>query len=86
VIEREVFGDPRVAPVLARMQVLRPDVTANDAADQALMRHWQVQGPPTLMLIGPDGREQRRVRVVGEIDADAFLARLRSVEGATTPW
>lgn len=86
VIEREVFGDPRVASVLAKMQVLRPDVTANDATDQALMRHWQVQGPPTLMLIAPDGREQRRVRVVGEIDADEFLARLRSVDGEATPW
>ena len=86
VIEREVFGDPRVASVLARMQVLRPDVTANDATDQALMRHWQVQGPPTLMLIAPDGREQRRIRVVGEIDADGFLARLQSVDGAATPW
>ncbi|MGH8085874.1 MAG: protein-disulfide reductase DsbD [Lysobacter sp.] len=86
VIEREVFGDPRVASVLAQMQVLRPDVTANDATDQALMRHWEVQGPPTLMLIAPDGREQRQVRVVGEIDADGFLARLQSIEGEATPW
>jgi len=86
VIEREVFGDPRVASVLARMQVLRPDVTANDATDQALMRHWRVQGPPTLMLFSPDGREQRQLRVVGEIDADAFLARLESVAGGSTPW
>lgn len=76
VIEREVFGDPRVAATLGRMQVLRPDVTANDAIDQALMRAWGVAGPPTLLLVGPDGRERRELRTVGEIDAADFLARL----------
>jgi thiol:disulfide interchange protein DsbD len=76
VIERNVFGDPAVASRLARMQVVRPDVTRNDAQDQALLKHWGVMGPPTLMLIGPDGQERRDLRVVGEIDARAFLARL----------
>ena len=79
VIEREVFGDPRVAARLARMQVLRPDVTANDAVDRELMQAWQVVGPPTLMLVGPDGREVRALRTVGEISADRFLERLEQV-------
>ncbi|WP_132986069.1 protein-disulfide reductase DsbD [Luteimonas terricola] len=81
VIEREVFGDPRVADVLAGMQVLRPDVTANDAEDQALQRAWQVAGPPTLLLIGPDGEERRAERTIGEVGADAFLLRLQRVMG-----
>lgn len=77
VIERDVFGDPAVAAALSRMQVVRPDVTANDATDQALMRAWQVVGPPTLLLIGPDGRERRAFRTTGEITPQRFLARLR---------
>lgn len=76
VIERDVFGHPEVAARLASMQVLRPDVTANDAVDQALLRHWGVPGPPTLILIGPDGRERRAQRTIGEIDAHDFIARL----------
>ena len=76
VIEREVFGDPAVAARLARMQVVRPDVTRNDAADRELLRHWGVLGPPTLILVSPDGEEQRALRVVGEIPASDFLARL----------
>lgn len=79
IIEREVFGDPRVAARLARMQVLRPDVTANDAVDRELMKAWQVLGPPTLMLVGPDGREARALRTVGEISADDFLGRLEQL-------
>ncbi|WP_235991374.1 protein-disulfide reductase DsbD [Halopseudomonas xiamenensis] len=76
VIEREVFGDPAVAARLARMQVVRPDVTRNDAADRELLRHWGVLGPPTLILVSPDGEEHRALRVVGEIPANDFLARL----------
>ncbi|MDH5856498.1 protein-disulfide reductase DsbD [Lampropedia aestuarii] len=76
VIERQVFGDPTVAARLARMQVVRPDVTRNDADDQALLKHWGVLGPPTLILIGPDGKERRELRSIGELDARAFLARL----------
>lgn len=79
IIEREVFGDPRVAERLARMQVVRPDVTANDAVDRELMKAWEVVGPPTLMLISPDGREARALRTVGDISADQFLQRLDQV-------
>jgi thiol:disulfide interchange protein DsbD len=76
VIERNVFGDPSVSSRMAAMQVLRPDVTRNDATDKALMKRWQVLGPPTIILIGPDGSERRAQRTVGEVDAQEFLARL----------
>lgn len=76
VIEREVFADPRVQQALRDMQLLRPDVTANNADDRALMRTHQILGPPTMLLIGPDGKERRAERIIGELSADEFLARL----------
>lgn len=83
VIEREVFGDPRVQQALATMQLIRPDVTANDAQDQALLRQHQILGPPTLLLIGPDGQERRAERMIGELSADEFLARLLRTQQGT---
>ena len=76
-IEHAVFANPRVQGALADMQLLRPDVTANNADDQALLRAHQILGPPTMLLIGPDGKERRAERVVGELSADEFLARLQ---------
>nr|WP_299244282.1 protein-disulfide reductase DsbD [uncultured Halomonas sp.] len=80
VIEEEVFGDPRVQRELASMQLLRPDVTENDAADKAMLKAHGVLGPPTIMLIGPDGKERRAQRIVGEISAEAFLERLEQAQ------
>ncbi len=76
VIERNVFGDPVVGKRLSSMQIVRPDVTRNDASDQALMKRWGVMGPPTLILIDPDGHERRAQRIVGETSAAGFLGRL----------
>lgn len=76
VIEEEVFGNPRVQARLETMQLLRPDVTANDATDRELLDAYGILGPPTLMLFGPDGKERRAQRIVGEITSEAFLERL----------
>jgi len=76
VIESQVFGNAEVQAALGDFQLLRPDVTANDAADQAMMRQFGIVGPPTLLLIGPDGQERRAARVVGELGADEFLQHL----------
>ncbi|SFH32131.1 protein-disulfide reductase DsbD [Modicisalibacter xianhensis] len=83
VIEEEVFGNPRVQAQLETMQLLRPDVTANDATDRELLDAHGILGPPTLMLFGPDGEERRAQRIVGEITADAFLERLEQARQAS---
>jgi thiol:disulfide interchange protein DsbD len=71
--ERNVFGRPEVIQRLANLQVLRPDVTKFDADDQALLKRLQVLGPPTMILIAPDGKEARAQRMVGELSASDFL-------------
>ncbi len=75
VIEKEVFGDPRVQRSLAGVLLLRADVTANDARHRELMRTHQVVGPPTVMMVDAAARERREARLVGEFTADQFLQR-----------
>lgn len=78
VIEEEVFGDPDVISALADMQLLRADVTVNDQQDQELMRELRILGPPTILIIGPDGQEYRAQRTTGEVSAKQFLDRLEA--------
>ncbi|WNK20855.1 protein-disulfide reductase DsbD [Halomonas piscis] len=82
VIEEEVFGNAEVQQALGDFQLLRPDVTENDADDRELMQAFNIIGPPTLLLIGPDGEERRAARIVGELGPDEFLQRLSQAQGS----
>ncbi len=70
------FTDPRVRARLQGLQLLRADVTANNPADQALLKRFQLFGPPGIIFFR-DGREVGRV--VGEENAQAFLRSLQRV-------
>ncbi len=76
VIDREVFGNTAVQQALAGVHLIEVDVTANDEVDRELMQALGVVGPPTIMLFGPEGAEQRGHRVIGEISAGDFLENL----------
>ena len=80
-MEESTFRDPRVLAALGGVRVLRADVTANDAADQALMKRLGILGPPAILFFGPDRMERRRYRTVGFKDATDFTKR---VTGATS--
>ena len=74
-MEKEVFGDAQVQASLKGVRILRPDVTLTNPASRELLNRYQVMGPPTLLLIGPDGVERRSQRITGEVDASQFLTR-----------
>ena len=78
-MEHYTFSDPEVARALAQLTLLRVDVTANSADDQALLQRFGIYGPPTIAFYSRDGREQPALRVVGYMKAAPFvdvLARL----------
>ena len=77
VIDKTVFGNPQVQKALANAKLLRPDVTDDDAASRRLMHAVGIMGPPTILFIGPNGKERRSARVVGELSAEAFLEHWR---------
>jgi thioredoxin:protein disulfide reductase len=77
-MERYTFTDPGVQSALAHVSLLRADVTAGNADDQALLRYFGIIGPPTIAFYGTDGRERSQYRVVGYMKADAFAARARA--------
>ncbi|MFO0510228.1 MAG: protein-disulfide reductase DsbD [Gammaproteobacteria bacterium] len=73
-MERYTFTDPGVQKALAGALLLKADVTANDEADQSLLKRFGIFGPPTIAFWGPDGTERAQFRVVGFMKAEAFAA------------
>lgn len=76
VMERKVFRKPEVAARLARLHLVQADVTANNEADRALLKRFNLLGPPTIVFFDRDGREISQARLVGKKDAEEFLAHL----------
>jgi len=76
-LERRTFAHPDVQAALAPFVLLRADVTANDAADRALLARFELFGPPAVLLFDASRQELRAQRLVGFASPDAFLGRLR---------
>lgn len=76
VIEREVLNAPQVTRQLGDYQLVRFDITESNAAQRALLDRYQLFGPPAIQLFDGKGEEWLDLRVVGEVDAATFAARL----------
>jgi len=75
-MQRFTFTDPGVRDALKSVRLLRADVTANSADDQALLHQFQIYGPPTIAIYDAQGHEHQEYRVVGYMKAAEFAALL----------
>jgi thiol:disulfide interchange protein DsbD len=75
-MEKETFIDPAVKAKLAKAVLLRADVTANTPDDRALLKRFNLFGPPGLIFFDAQGREVEPARVVGFQDSERFVASL----------
>ena len=76
-MEAYTFVDKDVQAALSTTVWLQADVTANDAADKALLDRFGVFGPPTIIFFGPDGEQRHGYEVVGYMKAPDFTEHVR---------
>lgn len=81
-MEKFTFTDSRVRKELDQMLLLQADVTANNANDKALLKRFQLFGPPGIIFFDDDGHEIREVRVIGFQNGDRFLRALKQARGS----
>ncbi len=75
-MEHQTFTDPAVHKALQKVVLLQADVTANDADDQALLKHFGIFGPPSIMFFDANGEERRAFRIVGFQGPQEFTAHV----------
>ena len=89
-MERNLFPDPEVSALLADFVLIRADVTENNAAQRALLSHFELFGPPSMLFFTPveNGAEAeyelRPYRLQGEIGRAAFTRHLEMVLARTS--
>lgn len=77
VIEREVLTAPEVASQLGAYHLVRFDMTASTPEQRALLDRYKLFGPPAILFFARNGDEWSESRVVGEITATDFAAKLQ---------
>ena len=83
-LEKYTFGDSEVQALLSRVELLRTDVTRNDAEDQALLKRFGLFGPPAILFFDLNGTERPGYRIVGFMGPEAFRTHALSAFGAVT--
>ena len=59
------FADTQVQQALQSVQLIKVDVTANDAEAKQLTQRYEVLGPPTLQLINSAGEWRKDLTLIG---------------------
>lgn len=76
-MDRFTFTDPQVKNRLKDVILLKADVTANNADDQALLKRFALFGPPGIIFFDKEGKEID-FQVIGFQSPKRFLASLNS--------
>lgn len=78
-MERFSFNDAKVQARLKNFVTLQADVTANTEADTALLKRFDLFGPPGIIFFDAQGEEIRDRRVIGYQPPEKFAAVLDTV-------
>jgi len=78
-MERFTFADAAVAQRMAQFELLQVDVTAHNADDRALLRRFNLYGPPGILFFDARGQYLPAHRVIGFKNARQFGVILDAV-------
>jgi thiol:disulfide interchange protein DsbD len=79
-MEAYTFSKPAVQQQLARFVLLQANVTANNAEHQALLKSFNIFGPPAILFFNSNQQEQEEARVLGYQDAGTFMHHLSNLQ------
>lgn len=75
-MEKFTFPDARIQDKFKSILLLQIDVTKNNADDRAMLKRFNLFGPPGIIFFDKQGQEIPDTRVIGFQNADAFLKSL----------
>jgi thiol:disulfide interchange protein DsbD len=78
-MERFTFTDPAVQARMAKLVLLKADVTANTPDDRALLKRFGLFGPPGTIFFDAHGRVLEAPRAIGFQPAERFRGVLDAV-------
>jgi thiol:disulfide interchange protein DsbD len=75
----EMFVSAEVLPRLDKVRLIRVDVTENSINNQALMKQFNLFGPPSLVFLDTEGKERKELSLMGEPTKRSLIDRLDTI-------
>lgn len=75
-LEKYTYPDPGVQASLKDVTLLKVDVTKNNEMDKALLKHFELFGPPAILFFKDNKAEIKSHRLVGFIKAEPFVQHI----------
>jgi thiol:disulfide interchange protein DsbD len=80
-LEHITFHDPKVVKAAESFSMLKVDLTRKgDPLHQVLLNRYEVRGVPTVVFLGPDGKEVETLRVVSFEEPKVFIAKMKVLQ------
>ncbi|MBD5770064.1 protein-disulfide reductase DsbD [Marinomonas colpomeniae] len=74
-----MFVSPEIQPMISKVQLIRVDVTENSAENKALMKKFNLFGPPSLIFLDAQGKERQSLTLMGEPTKADIIERLNFI-------
>ncbi len=81
-MEAYTLNDPSVKQALAGFILVQADVTENTQEEQALLKRFNLIGPPGILFFGPDKQERSAFRIIGYQPVDTFLETIKQLKAS----
>lgn len=78
--EHDVLADQAIQKQLSHWDTVVADVTSNSPAEEALLRQFDLVGPPVVLFFDTHGNELVKYRIIGGTSRQKFAQRLRQIE------
>lgn len=79
-MEAYTLSNPEVKQALSRFHILQANITKNNVDDKALLKHFNLIGPPAILFFNLNQQEQTTARVIGFQGPKTFLKHLSKLE------
>ncbi len=80
-LEHNTFSNPKVEKLMSNFTLLRADVTQNSDEDKALLKKFNLFGPPALIFYDTNGKMLHKYKTIGYKPPEVFIPILEKVLG-----
>lgn len=84
-IERDVLPRTDVQDALKNVTRIKLDLTQYEASQDVILKQWQILGPPTVLFLAPNQKEQRDLRLTGTYTASQLIQNIQKLNEENQP-